>query len=161
MKKQRSPPGWTEKQIRELAAYYDRQTEEEQAAEIEAALAKEGQAFMVVPTELVPEIGKLISRKHHAKADRSGRQGRKGPMKGPLKRTTKPRRPGNARKQRFPRGWDEARVRRVLQHYENQTDDEAVAEDEAAYRIEGQTMMAVPTELVPEVRRLIARRKGR
>jgi hypothetical protein len=41
MKKQRLPRGWTEKSIRELAAHYDNQTEEEQAAEIEAALAKE------------------------------------------------------------------------------------------------------------------------
>lgn len=31
---------------------------------------------------------------------------------------------------RLPLGWDEERVRRVLEHYENQTDEEAVAEDE-------------------------------
>ncbi len=34
---------------------------------------------------------------------------------------------------RFPEGWDEERVRRVLRHYEEQTEDEAVAEDEAGY----------------------------
>jgi len=34
---------------------------------------------------------------------------------------------------RFPPGWDEARVRRVLAHDDGQTDDEVVAEDEAAY----------------------------
>jgi len=34
---------------------------------------------------------------------------------------------------RFPKGWDEDRVKRVLDHYENQTEDEAVAEDEAAW----------------------------
>jgi len=33
---------------------------------------------------------------------------------------------------KFPPGWDEDRVRRVLEHYERQSDDEAVAEDEAA-----------------------------
>ena len=33
---------------------------------------------------------------------------------------------------KFPSGWDEERVRRVLEHYESQTDEEAVAEDEAA-----------------------------
>lgn len=33
---------------------------------------------------------------------------------------------------KFPPGWDEQRVKRVLSHYESQTDDEAVAEDEAA-----------------------------
>jgi hypothetical protein len=33
----------------------------------------------------------------------------------------------------FPPGWDEERVRRVLVHYEEQTEAEAVAEDEAAF----------------------------
>jgi hypothetical protein len=32
----------------------------------------------------------------------------------------------------FPEGWDEERVRRVLEHHEGQTDEEAIAEDEAA-----------------------------
>jgi hypothetical protein len=40
--------------------------EEEQVAEIEAGLAKQGQTVMVVPTELVPEIRKLITRKRTA-----------------------------------------------------------------------------------------------
>ena len=34
---------------------------------------------------------------------------------------------------RFPPGWDEARVRDSCEHYESQTEDEAVAEDEAAF----------------------------
>jgi hypothetical protein len=62
--------------------------------------------------------------------------------------------------QRFPPGWDEERVRRVLAHYENQTEDEAVAEDEAAFEQEDQTVMVVPTDLVPEVLALIARKRG-
>ena len=33
---------------------------------------------------------------------------------------------------KYPAGWDEERVRRVLEHYEAQSDEEAVAEDEAA-----------------------------
>lgn len=56
---------------------------------------------------------------------------------------------------RFPPGWDGARVREVLDHYENQSEDEAVAEDEAAFA--AATMMAVPPPLVPEVRDLITR----
>ena len=48
--------------------------------------------------------------------------------------------------QQFPPGWDEKRVRKVLAHYEKQTEEEAVAEDEAAYETEGQTVMIVPTE---------------
>ena len=38
MKKQKFPPGWDERRVREVIAHYDSQTEEEQAAEIEAAL---------------------------------------------------------------------------------------------------------------------------
>ena len=57
----------------------------------------------------------------------------------------------------FPPGWDEERVRRVLRHYESQTEYETVAEDEAAFEEQSQTVMAVPNELVPTVRGLIAR----
>lgn len=62
---------------------------------------------------------------------------------------------------KFPPGWDEQRVKRVLSHYETQTEDEAVAEDEAARDDKLGTIMTVPTELVPEVRKLIARHKKR
>ena len=61
---------------------------------------------------------------------------------------------------RFPPGWDEERVRKVLEHYERQTDSEAVAEDEAAYEDSSQTFMEIPKELVPEVRKLIAEHSG-
>ena len=60
---------------------------------------------------------------------------------------------------RFPPGWDEERVRRVLDHYENQSDEEAIAEDEAAYEDISQSLVGVPVELVPAVRELIARHK--
>ena len=63
-------------------------------------------------------------------------------------------------KQKLPPGWDENRVREVLAHYENQTEDEQFAEIEAAREAEGVTMMAVPTELVPEVRALLARKQS-
>ena len=59
----------------------------------------------------------------------------------------------------FPPGWDEERVRRVLAHYEEQTEVEAVAEDEAALEDQTQTVMEIPTELVPAVRELIARHR--
>jgi hypothetical protein len=58
---------------------------------------------------------------------------------------------------KLPPGWAEARIRRVLDHYENQSEDEAVAEDEAAFNSQMETVMAIPTELVPAVRELIAR----
>lgn len=60
----------------------------------------------------------------------------------------------------FPPGWDTNRVARVLAHYETQTEDEALAEDEATFEMKGQTMMEVPTELVPAIRELLARHKA-
>jgi len=60
---------------------------------------------------------------------------------------------------KFPEGWDESRVKRVLAHYESQSEEEAVAEDEAAYEQKDQTLMEVPNELVPVVRELIAKRR--
>ncbi|MBI2486884.1 MAG: hypothetical protein HYW01_07990 [Deltaproteobacteria bacterium] len=60
---------------------------------------------------------------------------------------------------KFPPGWDKERVRRVLEHYEQQSDDEAVAEDEAAYESTTYTTMEVPVELVPAVRELLAKRR--
>lgn len=58
---------------------------------------------------------------------------------------------------RFPAGWDEARVKRLIAHYDAMDDDELLAEDEAASEVEGQTAMIVPTDLVPSIRELIAR----
>jgi len=63
------------------------------------------------------------------------------------------------KKDRYPPGWDEDRVRRVLEQYESQTDEEAVAEDEAAYEQTTVTTMGIPVELVPAVRELIAKRR--
>ena len=58
---------------------------------------------------------------------------------------------------RFPKGWDEKRVSELLAHYETQTGDEMVAEDEAALLDPEQTIMEVPSKLVPTVRELIAK----
>lgn len=63
------------------------------------------------------------------------------------------------RENRFPPGWDEERVRKVLAHYEEQTEAEAVAEDEAAFEEPTQTVMEVPTALVPVIRELIAKHR--
>lgn len=61
---------------------------------------------------------------------------------------------------RFPEGWDEERVRRMLEHYENLTEEEAVAEDESSFEDRTQTVMEVPVDLVPAVRELIAKRSA-
>jgi hypothetical protein len=59
---------------------------------------------------------------------------------------------------KYPEGWDEDRVKRVLKHYEEQSQDEAVAEDEAAMR-PSETVMSIPHDLVPIVRELIGKRQ--
>ncbi len=61
------------------------------------------------------------------------------------------------KKNKFPANWDEQRVQQVLNHYETQTEEEAVAEDEEVFKDENQTVMEVPSELVPIVRELIAK----
>jgi nanoRNase/pAp phosphatase (c-di-AMP/oligoRNAs hydrolase) len=61
---------------------------------------------------------------------------------------------------RYPKGWNRQRVQAVIDHYENQTEDQAIAEDEAAYNDATATMMAVPIELVPKAQKLIAKRAG-
>jgi len=59
--------------------------------------------------------------------------------------------------QKYPAGWDEQRVHRVLEHYEAQSEEEAVAEDEAAFVLPTQTVIEVPVELVSVIREMIAR----
>jgi hypothetical protein len=70
----------------------------------------------------------------------------------------KPKEKMTMKQSRFPKGWDENRVKRVLDHYDNQTEDEAVAEDEAAWEDTSHTFIEVPNELVPAVRELLAKK---
>jgi hypothetical protein len=64
------------------------------------------------------------------------------------------------KKNRFPAGWNEERVNALLLHYEEQTEDEAVAEDEAAFRKRDQAVMVVPKRLVSAITRLIKREEA-
>ena len=60
----------------------------------------------------------------------------------------------------FPKGWDQKRVQAVIDYYDNQTEDEELAEYLTGIALEeGKSMMVVPTKLVPEIRKLIARRE--
>lgn len=63
MSTQNFPPGWDEERVRQVIAHYESQTEDEQFAEIEAALEAEGTTMMAVPNELVPEVQALIARR--------------------------------------------------------------------------------------------------
>ncbi len=60
---------------------------------------------------------------------------------------------------KYPEGWNDRKVRRVLRHYESQTEAEAIAEDEAAFELKDHTVMVVPRKLVPEITKLIAKRR--
>jgi hypothetical protein len=50
-------------------------------------------------------------------------------------------------------------VRRVLAHYEEQTEEDALLEDEAGIA-SSETVMNIPHDLVPKVRELIAKRRS-
>lgn len=60
-------------------------------------------------------------------------------------------------KTQFPPGWDEERVERLIAHYDSITEEEQVAEDEAAVADQqGQTVITVPETLLPAIRQLLA-----
>jgi predicted NAD/FAD-dependent oxidoreductase len=62
--------------------------------------------------------------------------------------------------QRFPKGWDEQRVKRLIAELDARTDEEWIAADEAAADDGGdQVVITVPATLLPEVRRLLASHK--
>ncbi len=60
-------------------------------------------------------------------------------------------------KHKLPAGWDAEKVKALAEYYDNQSDDEAIAEAEAALEAEGQTLVMVPTELMPTISKLIAK----
>jgi hypothetical protein len=59
--------------------------------------------------------------------------------------------------EKYPRGWNKAKVQRVLDYYESQTDEEVAAEIQSGLN---RTTMEVPRALVPTVRELIAVRRA-
>jgi hypothetical protein len=77
-----------------------------------------------------------------------------------MKKQTPASKRASRKKQVFPRGWNEKRVQQVIAYYDNQTEDEELAEYEAGMKLDGLSVMLVPTKLVPEVRRLIGRKRG-
>lgn len=62
---------------------------------------------------------------------------------------------------KYPKGWNLQRVREVIAHYDTQTEDEAIAEADAAWENSRLTLIPVPVEMADEVRELIARRSNR
>jgi hypothetical protein len=62
MKSNKFPAGLDEQSVRELIDYYEGQTDDEAAAEHEAALSGSTATLMKVPAELVPVFRDLIAR---------------------------------------------------------------------------------------------------
>ena len=58
----------------------------------------------------------------------------------------------------FPVGWDDEKVRRVLAHYEERSQQDDLLEDEDVEHSE--TVMNIPHDLVPKVRELIAKHQN-
>ncbi len=60
--------------------------------------------------------------------------------------------------QELPRGWDNVQMQQLLAEVENQTEEEWIADDAAANEpTDDQTIITVPTALLPEIRRLLAK----
>jgi hypothetical protein len=55
---------------------------------------------------------------------------------------------------KFPPGRDAKRVREVIAHYERQSQEEAVADDEAAAEDPNLAILYVPKDLVPAIGKL-------
>lgn len=63
--------------------------------------------------------------------------------------------------QKFPRGWDMERAKRLAEYYENLSEEDQTAEDEvASHNREGQVIIAVPEDLLPAIRQLLAGHAG-
>jgi hypothetical protein len=74
----RYPPGWNRERVEALIAHYERQTPDEEAAEIEASFqAKE--CMFSVPRELVPAVQELLAGYGRTKKQSAGRRSAKHP----------------------------------------------------------------------------------
>ena len=78
-------------------------------------------------------------------------------MKKTTSKNSMHRKTGKKIKQVFPPGWNERKVRAVIQHYDQLTDDELAREIETAPEVRDETLISIPTELLPAVQKLIGR----
>ena len=76
------------------------------------------------------------------------------------KKAKPPRKTSHTPAAHYPKGWNQQRADEIAQYYDNQSDEEAIAEAEAAYRAKAFAMIQVPIKLVPEVQKLLAKRAG-
>ncbi len=70
---------------------------------------------------------------------------------------SKRRKASRKTKQKFPPGWNERKVRAVIKHYEQLSDEQLAREIESTPEVMEESLMSVPAKLVPAVQKLIAR----
>lgn len=61
--------------------------------------------------------------------------------------------------QHLPTGWDNERIQQLIKSYESSTEEELLLEDELTAESQENTTVTIPTELLPEIRRLLAMHK--
>ncbi len=62
---------------------------------------------------------------------------------------------------KYPKGWNRKRVEEVIDFYDKQSPDEAIAEADAAWENTRYSLVRVPIEMAEEVRKFIASRRGK
>jgi len=62
---------------------------------------------------------------------------------------------------KYPKGWNKKKIDALIKHYEEQTEDEEVAEDEAAFNDPDQTVVLIPRALLPKVNKLLSAHSAR
>ena len=63
------------------------------------------------------------------------------------------------KKQRLPKGWTQERIRKLAEYHDNLSEEEQAAEIVAGLTEDNQTVMVVPTVLVPAIVKLISKTK--
>ena len=62
MKQNRLPSGWDAHRVQRVLSYYEKLTEDEATTEDEAAFARQTQAVMEIPIELIPAVRELLAK---------------------------------------------------------------------------------------------------
>jgi hypothetical protein len=63
------PAGWDQERVQTILDHYEVQTDDEAAAEHEAALSRQGFTQMEIPSELVPAVREILAE--HERSHRS------------------------------------------------------------------------------------------
>jgi hypothetical protein len=61
---------------------------------------------------------------------------------------------------KYPKGWNRAKVESIIAYYDAQSEEDAIAEADAAWENSHTSLVRVPVDLVPEVEALVAKRSS-